>query len=415
MSNLIAVHRPGRAYAIAALLCAALAPACDKNPGGSGSAATGGDTAAPKGGGDTIKIGVYSPFSGGSSPMGLSMRDGVRLAAEEINAAGGVLGKKIQLVERDDQATNERGAQVVQELISSEHVVAILGPTNTGVALASYRYPEQAKVPMLVNVSAGAPINSLFKEFPENYLFRIAASDDVQAEMIVKEAIEKEGLKKVAILADDTNYGQNGREKIEQALDKRSMKAVYVGKFKIKDTDMTPQLQEARSAGAEALLVYGIGPELAQIANGMQKLGWKVPMIGGWTLSMSNFIDAAGANGDGALMPQTFIQNAAANEKAKKFVASLTGKLGNPRIPVAVAAAQGYDSLYLIVRAIDQAKSTEGPKIKAALESLDKPYDGVIATWDKPFSASDHEAIKSTQVVMGVVKGGQVHAPDATK
>jgi branched-chain amino acid transport system substrate-binding protein len=403
------------ACALAALLLT-LAPACDKKDGGGATGTAGGSDSAPAAkGGDTIKIGIYSPFSGGSSPMGLSMRDGVRIAADEINAAGGVLGKKIQLVERDDQATNERGAQVVQELISSEHVVALLGPTNTGVAKASYRYPEQAKVPTLVNVSAGAPINELFKEFPDNYMFRIAASDDVQAEMIVKDAIETKGLKKVAILADDTNYGQNGREKIEQALDKRSVKAVSVGKFKIKDTDMTPQLQEARAAGAEALLLYGIGPELAQIANGMQKLGWKVPMIGGWTLSMSNFIDAAGANGDGALMPQTFIQNAASSDKAKKFVAAYTGKLGSPRIPVAVAAAQGYDSLYLIARAIEQAKSTDGPKVKAALENLDKPYEGVIATWDKPFSPTDHEAIKATQVVMGVVNGGQVQGPDATK
>ena len=386
-----------RALVIAASLFAVSA-ACNKNEGGGSAASTS----------DPIKIGVYSPFTGGSSPMGLSMRDGVRLAAEEINAAGGVLGRKIQLVERDDQAVNERGAQVMQELISSEHVVAVLGPTNTGVAKASYRYPEQAKVPMLVNVSAGAPINELFKEFPDNYLFRIAASDDVQAEMIVKEAVDKEGLKKVAILADDTNYGQNGREKIEQSLGKRSTKAVYVGKFKIKDTDMTPQLQEARAAGAEALLVYGIGPELAQLANGMQKLGWKVPMIGGWTLSMSNFIDAATTNGDGALMPETFIQNSATSDRAKKFIAAYQAKFNVQRIPVAVAAAQGYDSLQLIARAIEQAKSTDGPKIKAALENLEHPYEGVIATFTKPFSATDHEAIKPDQVVMGVVKGGQV-------
>lgn len=395
---------------VAAVLSLAFAASCkkgDANGGGGGS----GDQPASKGGDGAIKIGVYSPFTGGSSPMGLSMRDGVRLAAEEINAAGGVLGRKIELVERDDQATNERGAQVMQELLSSEHVVAVLGPTNTGVAKASYRYPEQSKTPTLVNVSAGAPINELFKEYPDNYLFRIAASDDVQAEMIVADALDKRGLKKVALLADDTNYGQNGREKMEEALKKRSVKATYTGKFKIKDTDMTPQLQEARAGGAEALLVYGIGPELAQIANGMQKLGWKVPMIGGWTLSMSNFIDAAGANGDGALMPQTFIQNGATSDKAKKFVAAYQKKFAVQRIPVAVAAAQGYDSLYLVTQAIAQAKSTEGPKIKAALENLDSPYQGVIAKFEKPFSPTDHEAIKPSLVTMGIVKGGEVQAP----
>jgi branched-chain amino acid transport system substrate-binding protein len=196
------------------------------------------------------------------------------------------------------------------------------------------------------------------------------------------------------------------------ALKARSLTPVYEGKFKIKDTDMTPQLQEAKSGGAEALLVYGIGPELAQIANGMQKIGWKVPMIGSWTLSMSNFIDTAQASGDGATMPQTFIQNGAASEKARKFVADYQKKYGTDRIPSAVSAAQGYDSMYLIAQAIEQAGSTDGPKIKAALENLQKPYEGTIATFNKPFSPTDHEAIHKENVVMGFVKNGQVQPPE---
>ena len=357
---------------------------------------------------DTIKIGVYSPFSGGSSPMGLSMRDGVRLAAEEINAAGGVLGKPIQLVERDDQAVNERGAQVVQELISSEKVVAILGPTNTGVAKASYRYPLAARIPLLINISAGAPVNEVFKENPDNYIFGFRANDFLQAEMIVTTAIDKLGLTPVALLADETSYGQGGREKMEAALARRNVTSVYTGKFKIKDTDMTPQLQQARAAGAQALLVYGIGPELAQIANGMTKIGYKVPMIGGWTISMSNFIDPAGANGDGAMTPLTFIQNAARTPRAQKFVADYQKKFNVTRIPVAVAAAQGYDSMHLLAQAIAQAGSTEGPKIKAALEDLQQPYAGVIATFTKPFSATNHDAIGKDQITMGTVMNGAV-------
>lgn len=387
-------------YALLAIIClVGILSAAGCNNGGGGAGA------------NTIKIGVYGPFTGGSSPMGLSMRDGVRLAADEINAKGGVLGKKIELVERDDQATNERGAQVMQDMISNEHVVAVLGPINTGVALASYKYPMQAHVPLLINVSAGAPVNELFKDNPDNYVFRIAASDNIQADMIVGEAVDKRGIKKVALLCDDTNYGQNGCAKMKDALKSRGLKEVSEGKFKIKDTDMTPQLQEARAAGAQALLVYGIGPELAQIANGMQKLGWTVPMIGSWTLSMSNFIETAGAAGNGATMPQTFIQNGAASDKAKKFVADYLKKNGGERIPSAVSAAQGYDSMYLIAQAIEQAGSTDGPKIKAALENLQKPYEGVIATFNKPFSATDHEAIHRDNVVMGVVQNGQVQPP----
>jgi branched-chain amino acid transport system substrate-binding protein len=363
------------------------------------------------GSGDTIKIGVYGPFTGGSSPMGASMRDGVRLAAEEINAKGGVLGKKIQLVERDDQATNERGAQVMQDLISNEKVAAVLGPINTGVALASYKYPMQAKIPLLINVSAGAPVNELFKDNPDNYVFRIAASDNIQAQMIVNEAVQTRGLKKVALLCDDTNYGQNGCKKMTEALAAKGITPVSVGKFKLKDTDMTPQLQEARAKGAQAVLTYGIGPELAQIANGMNKLGWKVPMIASWTASMSNFIDAAAANGNGVQMPQTFIQDAATRPQAQQFVENYKKKYGVDRIPSAVSAAQGYDSMHLLALAIAQAGTTDGPKVKAALENLTTPYDGAIATFNKPYSTTDHEAIHAEQVVMGVVQNGKVAPP----
>lgn len=363
------------------------------------------------GDGDVIKVGVYGPFTGGSSPMGASMRDGVRLAAEEINANGGVLGKTIKLVERDDQATNERGAQVMQDLVSDKKVVAVLGPINTGVALASYKYPMQAKIPLVINVSTGAPVNELFKDNPDNYVFRIAASDNIQAQMIVNEAVQTRGLNRVALLCDDTSYGQNGCYKMLEALTAKGITPVYVGKFKLKDTDMTPQLQEARARGAEAVLTYGIGPELAQVANGRNKLGWMVPMIASWTASMSNFIDAAAANGNGVQMPQTFIQDAATTPKALSFVNRFKRKYGADRIPSAVSAAQGYDSMHLLAMAIAQAGTTEGPKVKAALENLQMPYEGAIATFNKPFSPTDHEAIHAEQVVMGVVQNGKVASP----
>jgi branched-chain amino acid transport system substrate-binding protein len=358
---------------------------------------------------DPIKIGVTGPFTGGSAPMGVSMRDGVKLAVTEINAQGGVLGRKIELVERDDEAKNERGVQVAQELINKEKVVATVGFINTGVALASQRFYQEAKIPVINNVATGSVITKQFADQPENYVFRTSANDSIQSSMIVEEAITKRKMKKVAILADSTNYGQLGREDLEKALDKKGIKAVAVEKYNIKDVDMTPQLLKAKQAGAEAVLTYGIGPELAQIANGMEKLNWKVPMIGSWTLSMGNFIDNAGKNGDGTLMPQTFIQDPN-TPKRKTFIDSYVKayKPAGDRMPSPVSAAQGYDSIYLLAAAFKQAGGTEGPKVRAALENLNEKVDGVVTTYNKPFSKDDHEAIKSTIPVFGEVKGGRV-------
>lgn len=360
---------------------------------------------------DEIKIGVYGPFSGGSAPMGLSMRNGVQIAIDEINGSGGILGKKVVMVDRDDEAKNERGGQIMQELLDKENVVAVLGPINTGVADASTQYPNQKKIPQIINVSAGAKVNELFSSNKENYVFRIAANDDIQSKVIVNEAL-KRGYKKPALLCDDTNYGQNGREKMEQALAAANVKPVYVGKFKIKDTDMSAQLQEAKAAKADVILAYGIGPELAAVSNSMVRIGWTPEMIGSWTLSMSNYITNAGKNGNGTKMPQTFIEAAATTEKQKKFIEDYKKKFNESPISSAVSAAQGYDSMYLLKLAIAQAGSTEGKKVKEALENLEGTYEGITGTYTKPFSPTDHEAVKEAHVMLGMVKDGMVIQAD---
>ncbi len=358
---------------------------------------------------ETIKIGVSGPFTGGSSSMGVSMRDGVKLAVDEINKAGGVIGRQLQIVERDDEAKNERGVQIAQELINKEKVAATVGFINTGVALASQRFYQEAKIPVMNNVATGSLITHQFDDQPENYIFRNAAHDSIQAPMIVEEAITRRGFKKVAILSDSTNYGQLGRADLEKALELKGVKAVAVEKFNIKDVDMTAQLLKAKEAGAEAILTYGIGPELAQIANGMTKLGWKVPLVGSWTLSMANYIDNAGPGGEGARMPQTFIQEPTTPKRQSFIINYLkTFSPKNARIDSPVSAAQGYDSIYLLAAAIKQANSTDGPKIKAALEDLKTPVDGVVTSYNKPYTAKDHEAITANIPVFGEVKGQRV-------
>lgn len=358
---------------------------------------------------EPIKIGVSGPFTGGSSSMGVAMRDGAKLAAEEINKAGGVLGRPLELVARDDEAKNEVGVQVAQELINKEQVVATLGFINTGVSLAAQRFYEEAEIPVINNVSTGSVITQQFlpPDYKANYVFRNAANDKIQSRMIADEAIKREHFAKPAILSDSTNYGQLGRADLTAALATLGIKPVAVEKFNVGDTDMTAQVLRAKEAGADVILTYAIGPELAQIANAMGKLGWKVPLIGSWTLSMASFIDGAGVNGEGAIMPQTFIQ-APTTPKRKAFIEAYQAAYKIDRMTSPVSAAQGYDSVYLLAAAITQAKSTDGRKIREALENLQTKIEGVVTVYDKPFSASDHEAISANIPVFGIVKGGRV-------
>ena len=359
---------------------------------------------------EPIRIGVSGPFTGGSNPMGIAMRDGIRLAAREINEAGGILGRPVLLVERDDEARPERGAQVVQELINQEKVIAGLGIVNTGVALASQRFYQQAHILMITSVATGSIITKQFlpPQYPDNYIFRVSAPDTIQAAMIVEEAVVRRRLRKLAIFHDSTNYGQLGREDLERALERHSLKPVAVERFNIRDVDMTPQLARARAAGAEAILTYGLGPELAHLANGMVRIGWKVPLMGSWALAMSNFIDNAGPNAEGTRMPQTFIQDGN-TPRRKAFIDKYRKAFGVERIPVAPAAAQGYDSMLLLAAAIRQARSTDGARLRDALESLKERVEGIVMVYDRPFSRTDHEAIDTPRIpVIGEVRNSQV-------
>src|SRR5690606_15771182 len=202
----------------------------------------------PAEGVEPVRIGVSGPFTGGSSPMGISMREGIRIAAAEINVAGGVLGRPIELIERDDEARNERGAQIVQELIK-EGVVAGLGIVNTGVALASQRFYQQARIPVITSVATGSLVTKQFlpPQHPENFVFRVSANDTLQAAMIVEEAVERRGLRRVAIFHDATNYGQLGREDLERALNEHGIHPVAVERFQLRQADMLTPLRRARA------------------------------------------------------------------------------------------------------------------------------------------------------------------------
>lgn len=362
-----------------------------------------------------IRIGVIGPFTGGSAAMGVSMRQGIELAAGEINRAGGILGRPLQLVERDDQANNDRGARIAARLTGPDRVDAAVGLVNTGVALAALPYFEQARIPLILSVATGSLLTRLFAppEYAENYIFRVSPSTAVEVRKIAQ-IVRARGYRRIAIFADTTSYGKVGRHDLTQALAAHGIAPVSNEKFNIGERDMTVQLRRARAAGADVILTYGIGPELAAIANGRAALGWKVPMIGSWTLSMSTFIDAAGANGEGAIMPQTFIEDGATPRQAA-FIRDFHASYGTNRMDSPPAAAQGYDSLLLLAAAIRQAGTLDGPKLRAALEDLRAPVEGVVQVYRHPFTPANHDAVSAANLAYGIVEGGRVVRLSASK
>jgi branched-chain amino acid transport system substrate-binding protein len=357
---------------------------------------------------EPIRIGVIGPFTGGSAAMGVSMLQGMKIAADEINEAGGILGRRLVLVERNDEANNDRGAQIAKDLTENQLVDAAAGFVNTGVALAALPYFQEARIPLVLSVTTGSLLTRQFAppEYAENYIFRVSANTALEVEKIA-EYVTVRRYRKVAIFADTTSYGQVGRHDLIKELAARGITPVSNEKFNIGDTDMTEQLTRAREADADVILTYGIGPELAAVANSRAKLVWEVPMIGSWTLSMSSFIDAAGPTGVGVIMPQTFIEDGDTGEQAV-FIRNFHATYKTTRMDSPPSAAQGNDSLYLLAAAIKQAGTLDGPKVRAALDDLQETVEGVVQVYRHPFEPANHEAVSAANVVYGIVKEGRV-------
>ena len=354
----------------------------------------------------TLRVGVVGPFTGPSADFGTPMLNGLKLAVDEINAVGGYLGRPLELVIKDDKANPDEGLKVSKELLA-EQVEAVIGFCNTGVAAKSLDVFQTAKLPLIIPCATGSPLTAKFPG-AESYIFRTSARDAIQAPFVVDDIV-KRGWTKVAIFADTTGYGEGGLKDVEKALNAKKLKPVFVARFATGVKDLSTELRAARDAGAEVVFSYTVGPENAVIANGRKALGWKVPQVGAWPLSFPFFIDGAKENADGALMAQTFIAEPS-NERRAAFLSAYARKYQSKRISVPMAAAQAYDTVYILMYSLFGIKdgNVNGPALKTALENMARTYYGVVATYEKPFSLNDKDSISQNMLVMGMVKNGAV-------
>ena len=355
---------------------------------------------------NTLRIGLIGPFTGGSADFGTPMRNGIQLAVDEINAVGGYLGRKIELVIKDDQGNPDVGLKMSGELVA-EKVAATIGFCNTGVAAKSLETFQKAQLPLIIPCSTGSPLTAKYPP-AESYIFRTSARDAIQVPFVVED-ITKRGWDKVAIFADTSGYGEAGLKDIEAALKAKNLQAVQVTRFPLAVKDLSEELKAARAKGANVIFSMTVGPENAVIANGRKALGWKVPQVGGWPLSFPFFIDGGKDAAEGALMAQTFIAEPS-NERRASFLTAYARKYKVTKIPVPMAAAQGYDAVYILVYSLFGIRdgNLTGPAVKTALENISRTYYGVVATYERPFSPQSKDAMTQNMLVMGMVKNGAV-------
>lgn len=353
-----------------------------------------------------VRVGFICPFTGGSQDFGNSARLGAELAAKEINEVGGFLGRPVELVARDDKAHPDEGRKVSEELVLKEKVDFTVGFCNTGVALKSLDVFQDHRHLLMVPVSTGSAVTARYPA-DKSYVFRMSARDTLQAAHLVDDVV-KRGYTKVALFADKTGYGEGGFKDVEGFLAEKGLKPVYSARFDLGVKTLTAQMLEAKAAGADVLIGYTVGPELTAMSVSRAEARLNVPMYGPWPLSFRTVSDKAAAAVEGAVMVQTIIQDLS-NERRSSFIARLKRHAGTQTIGSLMAAAQSYDAVHLMLRAVFQTKGdTSGDALKRALENLERPYTGVVTTHDRPFSSTDHDAFTRNMIWLGVWRRGEI-------
>ena len=349
-----------------------------------------------------IKIGYTADQSAsGVAELGIAGRWGFEAAIEDINKAGGIMGRKVVGVIRDDQGTPPKAIQNMTELIDSEKVHAVVGPANSGNALAWLHLPQQKKIPVVVPIGTATEITTRYAKEPQNYLFRVSMVDREQVALLGAYAVKASKDKKIAILADSTGYGQGGIKDATDILALHGVTPVATEKYGPKDTDITSQLSKIKAAGADTVIIYGIADGTAQVLRSMEKINYMPLTLGTWGNLSSLLPKMAGGK-----LAEHLILAASTTEDTNAKTKALGERVRKnfPTLTTFPCSAQAYDSVMLLAAAMKLANSTDGEKVAAALENV-TGVEGVIKTYNKPFTKTMHEGLSVSDFYLARWKG----------
>jgi len=361
---------------------------------------------------EPIKIGHVAALSGGSAQSGEAITRGLSLAIDEINASGGLLGgRKIELIQRDDESVPPKGVVAARELIAKEKVVALFGGIDSPVALATVPVINKEKVPYIAVWAAGTGITRNGAD--PNFAFRVSAVDVLVDVKLLDYANKKFGSTKPGLLLVNNPWGaSNEAGLIEAGKTNPALTIVGIEKFENADVDMTPQLTRLRERGADTVIIVGNAAPGAQLMKSRERMGWMVPIVSHWGISGGRFPELAGPTAGDAHFVQTYSFFGKQSAVGERVLAALKQKYAQIKGPEdifsPVGTANAYDAMHLLAAAIAQAGSTDGDRLREALENLQGKYVGLIKTYEHPFSKTEHDALGPPDYIMVRYEGEKI-------
>jgi branched-chain amino acid transport system substrate-binding protein len=364
------------------------------------SVALGAALALPAAAQEPIKIGLVTALSGQSARAGEAITRGLAIAIDELNAKGGVLGRKFELVRRDDEATPAKGVIAARELIFKEKVAVLFGGLDTPVSMAIVPIVNAEKVPFMGPWAAGTAITR--NGATPNYVFRVSAVDELVDKAMLQYAQKTFNTKSPGMILVNNPWGESNEKGLTAALAAKGMKAAGIEKFEGNDVDVVPQLTRLKSAGADTLFLVGnVGPS-SQVVKSLDRMGWKVPVVSHWGPAGGRFTELAGPSAKEVHFVQTYSffgkQSPVGEKVLKMLMAKYPDIKGAGDVTPAVGVANAYDAMHLVALAIQKAGGTGGDAIRQGFYKIDA-YDGLIKKYAKPFTPENHDAVGENDYV----------------
>ena len=317
---------------------------------------------------DDIKVGQVASLTGGRATFGVASDEGSKLAIEEINAAGGVLGRKLQLITVDDQSKPGEPAAAAKKLLSSDKVVALLGEVASSASLEMAPVAQAAGIPMISPASTNPKVTAAGDK-----IFRICFIDPFQGTVMSKFALDTLKAKRVAILTDSKNdYSVGLTQFFKKHFTANGGEVVAERQYGAGDKDFRSMLTAIRKEKPDAIFVPGYYSEVALIAKQARLLGLKAPLLGGDGWDSPALLEVGGKSLEGCFFSNHYSQEDA-SPVIQDFIKRYKAKYN--KVPDAMAAL-GYDSVLVLADAIKRAAGTDSTKLTAAIAAT-KGFVGV--------------------------------------
>jgi len=359
---------------------------------------------------EKIVIGVINCMSGFGADMGLAGRQGAGIAADEINAAGGIKGKKIELIYRDDESTPQKAVSAANELIFKQGVKVIMGTNMTNVANAVNKIINDQKIVFLTIASGKILVNP--SQYP--YTFRLNVATDKEAVVLVKYVMETMKPKKIWIFRDSTAFGQTGLASVMEALKPYKVTPVGEELYNPGDTDMTGQMLKLKNLGVDQIIAWGMGPDLVPATTSLDRIGWYPTIGSGVGVHQISFLELAnkkvGEKWVGTMQKAfTYPKGGKVPPDVEKFNNIIKAKYGTNIKSFVPNAGIWYDMIKLYAKAVENVGSQDPTKIKEYLEGVSR-YDGLVSKYK--FTPTDHDGINIADLAIASSIKGDVFAKE---